>query len=324
MRGSALALVALLSTGCAWEGVRRLRTADGRVRTYRMHFPPQYDGQIPLPLVFVLHGGGVSGESAQEAYGLDDLADEWGFITVYPDGIGERKMGQHVGTWNGGFCCGQAAVEGVDDVAFFDQLLDRLEERHAIDAARVYATGISNGGLMSAGLACALPDRFAAVAPVGCPGVPTWCEPSRPVPVLLLHGTEDGCALYEGGEVCGGCWAQVLEEGFGLAIDGDPNFPCSGAVEQWDYWSELSGCGEGSEIWRTTPDTTCLARSGCAGDEAPVLCTVEGGGHSWPGSGEACDSARPWCESYVEIVGPTSTETDANALIWSFFQQHSL
>ena len=324
MRAFTFALSAMLVSCSQWEGNRRIRTDDGRTRSYRIHFPPQYDGETPLPLVFVIHGGGGNGKGAQESYGMDVLADEQGFITVYPDGVGPKKLGKLYGTWNGGFCCGDAAEEGVDDVAFFDQLLDRLEDRHAVDTNRIYATGISNGGIMSAGLACALPERFAAVAPVGSPGMPDWCEPSQPVPVLLLHGTEDGCALYAGGEDCGGCYAQVLEAAFGVEIDGDPTFPCHSAAEQWAYWAEVNACEDASETWKTTPDTTCLARRGCSDDKPAVLCTVEGGGHTWPGTEAPCDSQRDWCQTYTDIVGPTSTDTDANALIRSFFEQHSL
>lgn len=313
----------LLLIGCP-EATKHFRTSDGRRRSYQMHFPPEYDGETPLPLLVVFHGGGSSGENARESYGIDDVADAEGFVVVYPDGIGEKHLGKLYATWNGGFCCGEAVREGVDDLLFVDELLDRLLEKHAIDATRVYATGISNGGVMSANVACELPDRFAAVAPVASPGIPDWCSGAAPVPAIFFHGTEDHCARYEGGEVCGGCYSRFLEEAFDITTEGDDTFPCQSAEDQWRYWGQVNGCSEVSEVYLETADTTCLAWQACAEGQPAILCTVEGGGHTWPGAPEQCDTDKDWCRIFLDIVGPTSTATDATAIMWDLFEQHRL
>jgi polyhydroxybutyrate depolymerase len=101
-------------------------------------------------------------------------------------------------TWNTGTCCGYAQRSHVDDVAFIRALLDSLERTYRIDRRRVYATGLSNGGMMSYLVACALSDRFAAVAPVSGE-LSMDCAPTIPVSVLIIHGTADENLPYNGG-----------------------------------------------------------------------------------------------------------------------------
>ena len=141
---------------------------------------------VAAPLVVLRHGGFVSGNQAEEAYGWDAAADAHGLVVAYPDGEGRA--------WDvGGGCCGKPATEHVDDVAFVTQVVTTLEHELPIDADRVYATGISNGGLLAYRLACDT-DVFAAIGPDsatllgGCP------SPAR-ISVIHAHGTADGSAV---------------------------------------------------------------------------------------------------------------------------------
>jgi polyhydroxybutyrate depolymerase len=119
--------------------------------------------------------------------GLNEKADEAGFLAVYPNGTGEKRSL----TWNGGNCCGYAVENQVDDVGFVRALLDDLEKVVTVDPSRVYATGISNGAIMAYRLASELSDRIAAVAPVAGPMGTATCSPRRPVSVMHFHGTDD-------------------------------------------------------------------------------------------------------------------------------------
>jgi polyhydroxybutyrate depolymerase len=119
--------------------------------------------------------------------GLNAKADQAGVLAVYPDGTGSRCSY----FWNAGDCCGPAVWDGVDDVAFFDALLDDLAGAYSIDRQRVLATGMSNGAMMAYRLAAELSDRIAAIAPVAGRMATEGCRPRRPVPVLHFHGTTD-------------------------------------------------------------------------------------------------------------------------------------
>ncbi|MFZ5470257.1 MAG: alpha/beta hydrolase family esterase [Myxococcota bacterium] len=161
----------------------------------------------------MLHGGGGNAEDTQNAMGLDAIADAEGFIAVYPNGTGRKVLGKLFATWSSDEqCCGDALKENVDDVAFISLLIDTLVKEQQVDPKRVYATGLSNGGNMSHRLGCELAQKLAAIAPMGALRVLAGCAPSRPVPVMIVHGTADPCASFHDAAVCGGCFSQVLEE----------------------------------------------------------------------------------------------------------------
>jgi polyhydroxybutyrate depolymerase len=134
----------------------------GLQRSAIVHIPPQYDRTVAMPVVLAFHGGGANADNMVRFSGLNDKADEAGFIAVYPNGTGRL---QRMLTFNGGNCCGQAAANGVDDVEFTRRLLDELVAVATVDPKRVFATGMSNGGIMAYRLAAELSDRIAAIAP---------------------------------------------------------------------------------------------------------------------------------------------------------------
>ncbi len=165
-------------------------TVDGRSRTYRIYRPATLPAGRPVPLVVMLHGGFGSGRQAEQSYGWDAEADRFGFVVLYPDGLNHA--------WNvGGGCCGVPARTGVDDVAFISRLVADVQAQLPIDTRRTYATGISNGGMLSYRLACDT-RLFAAIGPDSatllgpCPG-------PAPTSVIHIHGTADTTIRYLGG-----------------------------------------------------------------------------------------------------------------------------
>ena len=134
----------------------------GRTRNYLVHPPKGYDGKSSLPLVLVLHGAIQGATNVERMSGMSAKADKENFLAVYPNGTSGSGLAP---TWNAGACCGYAQMNKVDDVGFLRALIDRLEHDYPIDPKRVFATGISNGGMMSYRLACEMADRIAAVAP---------------------------------------------------------------------------------------------------------------------------------------------------------------
>ncbi|MFI5184606.1 MAG: alpha/beta hydrolase family esterase, partial [Vicinamibacteria bacterium] len=206
--GSALCFAGLfaLTTGCRpahGEAGDRTEGLDhgGLRRTYQVHEPPAYDRERTWPLVLALHGGGGSGQGFDRnttGSSFNRTADRLGFVVAYPEGANRG--------WNDGRTA--PAVEArsaVDDVGFISALIDRLVRDERIDPGRVYATGISNGGIFSYRLACDLSDKVVAIAPVAAnmPAPVTECHPRRAVAVLAMNGTLDPLVPFDGGTVGG-------------------------------------------------------------------------------------------------------------------------
>jgi polyhydroxybutyrate depolymerase len=236
----------------------------GRTRTYLVHPPKGYDGQPPLPLVLVLHGAIQGATNVERMSGMSAKADKENFLAVYPNGTSGSGLAP---TWNAGACCGYAQMNKVDDVGFLRALIDRLEHDYPIDPNRVFATGISNGGMMSYRLACEMADRIAAIAPVeGAQDVE--CRPSGPVSILIFHGTADFLVPYNGGTTP-----------FQLG----PKRSDASVPSTVSFWVKQDGC-------TTTPqhqETNQLRidnYTGCKDGAGLTLYTIFGGRHMWPGT----------------------------------------
>ena len=137
-------------------------THDGIERTFRLYIPASHDKKKPAPLLMILHGGGGTGKRMANLArgGFKSIADEEGFIIVYPDGI-ERH-------WNDGRIevTYQAHAEKIDDVGFLTTLMDHLVNTYNLDPERVYVCGVSNGAMMTQRLAFEASGKIAAIAPV--------------------------------------------------------------------------------------------------------------------------------------------------------------
>ena len=226
MRRSSLWLVLALACGSPENQPTRSSSVDPLAgRTYTVKVPAGYDGSRALPLVIALHGYGGDGHGIESYFGLDPVADQYGFFVVYPDGTVDQAGRRF---FNATDACCDFYGTGVDDVAFIGALLDRLEATYAIDPARVYSVGHSNGGFMSYRLACDLSSRFAGI--VSLEGA-TWmdasrCKPSSPVAVLEAHGTDD----------------FTIPLGGGNDVDGYPDRVFPSVAETLASWQKFNGC----------------------------------------------------------------------------------
>src|SRR5947209_2845525 len=166
--------------------------SSGQKRAYLLYVPRSYDRSKPTALVISLHGAGMWGAAQKETSQWNRVADQHGFIVVYPSGEG----GGGPRVWHEG---GEAAPSR--DVRFISELIDTLEAAYNIDPRMIYANGLSNGGGMSFALSCTLSDRIAAVGMVGAALLLpfSWCMDLRPVPMIAFHGTADAAAPYKGG-----------------------------------------------------------------------------------------------------------------------------
>jgi len=166
----------------------------GLTRSYIVHVPPHAPANAPL--IVNLHGGGSNAAQQERFSGMDALADREHFIVVYPNGTGR---GEQMLVWNAGTCCGAAPAKKIDDVGFIRAVIDDVSKRVSIDRRRIFATGMSNGSMMTYRLAAEAPDLFAAVAPVAGSMVLMNFHSTHPMPIMHFHSVDDPRALYGGG-----------------------------------------------------------------------------------------------------------------------------
>lgn len=214
---------------------------DGATRTYIVHVPASLDPSTPVPLVVDMHGLTSSATAQAGLSGWRAKADAEGFIVAHPQGLNA--------SWNGGdLCCGTSQRNGVDDEGFIRAMVAELQSAGCIDAKRIYATGLSNGGAMSHLLACNAADLFAASAPVSMGNGTRPCEPSRPISVVMTRGTRDTLVSFNGGL-----------------------FPSAQA--DFEQWAELNGCtGEPRPA-----DELCQVFDDCEGGVEVKLCALDAG-----------------------------------------------
>jgi polyhydroxybutyrate depolymerase len=239
----------LPSDGCAQatieHGRRLTRTVDvaGTPRQAILDVPDSVKPGVPAPVLLDFHGFGHSGAGVWNVSGFKALAEREGFITAYPEGLPVTLFlrGQEVTGpgWQ------MYTVAGNRDLAFTAALLDRIERDYCVDRRRIYATGFSNGAFFSQLLACAMADRIAAVAPVSGGTLQVDCAPTRPVPMLIQHGTED----------------DLIPVAMGRAAR--------------DRWRALDGCNDAAE-----PDGATCQRWTCRDGSVVAYCE-EAYGHRW-------------------------------------------
>ncbi|MDD2718011.1 MAG: PHB depolymerase family esterase [Candidatus Wallbacteria bacterium] len=265
-------------------------------RTYILHIPPQYDGKKALPLVLVLHGGAGNAKQTAKWLGFSEKADKNGFIVVYPNGSGLLK--EKLLTWNSGNCCGYALRKKIDDVGFIRLLIEVLENTLKIDPCRIFATGISNGGMMSYRLACELSDKLAAVAPVA--GALN-CETKMmkyPVSLIVFHGTADQHVLYKGGEP-----KKTILLGT-QRVD-------KSVAESVGFFVKFDGCSTVSQKVEMGKNINVDIYSGGKNETEVILYTIKGMGHAWPGG-----------TAYAPGADQPNLDISATNQIWEFFKSH--
>ena len=321
-------------------------TVDDVDRNFTVRLPKGYDAQKRYPVVILLHGLNQDADDLQRLTRFDELADKDGIITVYPaalhgrwnvgvrpqerrsmgmgpGGHGHHGGGGYPGGGGGGYPGGgggyprgggQQPQSGdpdqdrrqapADDVAFFNQMLDQLGTKFSVDSSRIYAAGLSEGGFMSLRAGCALSDRIAAIAAVGAAMPKTMiCLPSRPVPLVMISGTSDPVVPYGGG------------------TEHNRNLATISVEDSAKAWARIDRCAEKPDRSKVSPhekggmETKIDTYNGCQQNAQVVLYSVKGAGNTWPG-GEQYEVEK--------TVGKTSSDPNANEVIWNFFATRKL
>jgi len=273
---------------------------DGLTRTYKVHVPPSYDADSPFPLVIYLHGGGGNADAAYSD-GIDKASDKNGFILAAPEGTGEIILGKLRASWNGGEwqtgkCCGDA-----DDVGFISKMIEEIKISFNLDESKVYAMGISNGGLMTNRLACELSDKITAIATVAPAAIPSDCNPVEPVHVIDIHGTGDKCNPFYG-----------REPSFSFCSNVD--YTRMTPEQVINKWRKINGCSDESVNGYENENAKCIIYNKCDGGAEVEFCKVEGMGHTWPSGSQYLPERN---------IGPVSYDISTDQ-IWEFFEKHSV
>lgn len=295
-RGALRAAWALITLPAALTAVEAARfitatrptatfVSSGKEREYVLHVPERYDPTRPSPLVISLHGASLDGAAQRAISHWDRVADDAGFIVVYPTAEGGR--GPRV--WH---------QEDPAESRFIAELIDTIAAHYNIDRARIYVNGFSNGGGMAFTLSCTLADRIAAVGMVGAAQLEPWtsCHEPRPLPMIAFHGTADKQALFHGGK------AWFIPQ------------PLPDQLVWTGEWARRNACRAPMIETKVAPDVARRFYGQCANDASVELFILDGGGHTWPGGGPLPE----W------FAGPTNTSVDASVLMWEFFRAHPL
>ncbi len=283
---------------------------NGLNREYKVYVPNNYKKNVPIPLVIFLHGGG-GGMKEAFSEGIDKMADKYGFILAIPQGAGKKILGKTIGSWNSGnwseskkfnpvSCCGYAGDNNIDDVGFISNMINGIENNYAVDEKRIYVTGISNGAMMSYRLACELSNKIAAVAVVAPPFVPETCNNVKPISIMHVQGTADPCALYNGG-VCGSCL-------------GSKPIAAQSAENMVNFWTKKDRCLDEPKIIYQKGNAKCVIYSQCETGIEIEFCTIDGGGHTWPGGNQYLPE---------EKIGSVSNDMSFDQM-WEFLEKHTL
>lgn len=263
--------------------------SGGLQRTYEILIPPTADEGGTLPLLIFYHGRGSTGAAFENITRLNDIAVREGFVVVYPNGVGTEQ------SWAIGSGFTLADQLGINDVLFTNTLIDHISEALPIDQNRVYVAGFSQGGAMTQTLACLLGNRIAAVLTVSATPHQTFsqvCFPDRVLPMMIIIGTKD------------------------------PSYPWIGSSltlsvpHMVEFWAGKLNC-DINPVVENLPDTeddgTTVVRDTYDGCDL-ILYTIEGGGHTWPGSSLAFDP----------VLGLMSREINASEVIVEFMLRHTL
>lgn len=263
--------------------------SSDRWRRYWVQVPPDYAPADPTPVVVGFHGGFGNARYFAKSNSLAQASAERGYLAVFPEGTRRPWPGPSGRFWNSGNCCGIAMQEDVDDVQFFHDLLDDLSAEFNINPARVYATGMSNGAMMSYRLALEASDLLAAIAPVaGAVGLDS--APSMPVPVVAFHGFLEERVPFWGG--------------IGTGFSGTDFFS---QVDSIGPFFDANQCDLLSSTKEVIGNAVHYFLPSLTGHDISYW-LLQDGGHSWPGS--------------FHPTEPVNNDIDASEVMLDFFDAH--
>jgi polyhydroxybutyrate depolymerase len=237
-------------------------------RPFKLHIPSGYTPAKKLPLLVALHGYTSHAQEAESYFKFTAEADRHGFLYATPEGTQDRRNEQF---WAATDACCDFYGKGTDDSAYLGSLLELATASYAVDPARVYLAGHSNGGFMSYRMACDHAGKITAIVSLAGAGFKDTakCKPSRPLSVLQIHGTADSTISFDGGFNGGQAYPSAADSvAFWRAHNG-----CTDKADTSTAPMDLDGAVAGAET------TVVSHRDGCREGTRADLWPIRGGGH---------------------------------------------
>lgn len=267
-RGLVVAAGLAAASAAVWRLTGRDRVTDVELREpasgriVRVLTSTHHDPRSAAPVLVALHAYASEARWIVDRYRLAAVAERRGWIVVAPEGRRDAASNRY---WNAYAACCASGQDRPDDVGYLRAVLRDVGRRYAIDRARVYAFGESNGGFMAHRWACEPGGDLAGVVAIASSGPgpdDPPCRPSAPVRVLTVHGDADETIRFAGGE---------RNEG---------RYPS--AAETADAWRTRNGVTVPSRAWRDRflLIGTVDGQEWTAGDRVVGAWTVRGGGHN--------------------------------------------
>lgn len=272
---------------------------DDIERFYKIHVPKNYKSENPTPLVLAFHGGlgDMEIQSTEKYYHQISKSESEGYIALFPNGYSKFKSGK-LATWNAETCCGEARDKKINDIEFIKKIIEKTKSELNIDSHKIFATGISNGGMISYRIACELADIFKAIAAVASTDNVIDCNPKNPISILHIHANNDDHILFNGG-----MGPKAINKAAETEFISVPKTIAK--------WVRINECPKIPKRILNIEGAYCDLYSPCKNHTEVKLCVTEKGGHSWPGGEKPRSNSG---ESPSSVISATD-------LIWDFFKE---
>jgi polyhydroxybutyrate depolymerase len=272
-----------------------IASANGLTYSYTLVVPETVMPGKKAPLVVVWHALQSSPEETRGLTNIDEDSSAHGTITVHP-----RSPDA---SWDVGECCSNLVLFAArrDEEIFARELLADVQSKVCVDDKHVYTSGFSNGGMISQMLACKMSDVFAAAAPMGSTLTipPSDCQPTRPIPIMMINGTADPLVGYDAPSLSGGI----------------------AATDAFELWADRNLCTGAPVVTLQRGAATCESYTSCAGGVEVTLCSIEGMGHCMPGMEK--ESATN-CFTKLIPLGPPNDDINGVELTGAFLARYAL
>jgi polyhydroxybutyrate depolymerase len=288
-------ILLLLSPAAQAQQKNESIIVDHMRREFITYLPGVMSRQEKPPVIISLHGRLGTASGQMKFADFRPIADRDKVIIVCPQGI-ERSWNDGRGT--------PANSKGINDVKFIDELITYIINTYHADPARIYVTGMSNGGFMSSRLACELNSRIAAIAVVGASmDQDMGYQPDQPMAVMYIQGTKDPLVPFTGGKMKKGAGGNIY-----------------GHEDLLRKWAAIDHC-DNKPVTINLPvmvnDGTSVVKEEYTNNYGLKVIgyTIVDGGHTWPGGTQYLPKF---------IVGTVTKNLNACDVIWNFFKENKL